>query len=61
MMQKGTYVELQKWILPQLRAVVKTSRGGASSLKKREPISLPESKGDPEDQLFLKFPVWLKQ
>ena len=56
-----TYLELQKWILPQLKAVVKTSGGGASSSTKREPISLPEFKGDPVDQPFLKFPVWLKQ
>ena len=56
-----TYLELQKWILPQLKAVVKTSGGGSSNSTKREAISLPEFKGDPEDQPFLKFPVWLKQ
>ena len=54
-----SYLTLQKWVLPQLKGIVKTSGGGSSGTTKREAISLPDFKGDPDSQPFLKFPVWL--
>ena len=62
---EDAYLTQQKWILPQLKSVVKTSGGAVggavSRTTRREAISLPEFKGDPEEQPFLKFPVWLSQ
>ena len=56
-----SHLDLQKWILPQLKTVVKASGDGSSYTTKRGPISLPEFKGDPNVQPFLKFLVWLSQ
>ena len=62
---ENTFSTLQKWFITALKDSSEPPRSSLSSSQsnsmKKEPVGLPDFKGDEADSPFLKYPIWRKE